>query len=195
MNIIGNVIVPDALFADKFSCDLSVCKGACCIEGDAGAPLEIFEISILEDLIDAITPYLTPEGRSVIEKNGVFDFDMEGNFVTPLINEKECAYLYFDSDGIAKCAIEKAWEAGNLKNMSDDDDFMKPVSCHLYPIRITEKPNGFFELHHHKWDICFCARKKGKETGVSVFEFLKAPLIRKFGKDWYENALQFSKKR
>lgn len=188
MNIIDNVIIPDNIFTDKFCCDLSVCKGACCVEGDAGAPLEVFEIAVLEDLIDEIMPYLPPKAKSVIEKNGVFDFDMDGHFVTPLVDEKECAYLYFDDNGVAKCAIEKAWETGALQNLSDDDNFSKPISCHLYPIRIIEKPNGFLELKYHKWDICFCARKKGKGIGVSVFEFLKTPLVRKFGSEWYERA-------
>lgn len=194
MHIVDNVIIPDNLFTEKFCCDLSDCKGACCIEGDAGAPLEVFEISILEDILEAVEPYLTKKGKAAVEKTGVFDFDMDGHFVTPLVDEKECAYLIFDDDGCAKCAIEKAWEEGALQEFSDDEEFSKPISCHLYPIRIIEKPNGFLELKYHKWDICFCARQKGKTAGVSVFEFLKTPLIRKFGSNWYESALALMRK-
>ena len=186
MPIFDNVIIPDNLFEEKFFCDLTLCKGACCIEGDAGAPLNEMEISIMEDIIDAVKPYMTDKGRAVIEKNGVFDFDIEGCFTTPLVDEKECAFLYTDAAGIARCAIEKCYETGALKGVSDDDSFNKPISCHLYPIRLVTKENGFIELKYHKWDVCYYARKKGKTLNITVFEFLKSPLIRRFGKEWYE---------
>ena len=188
--IFNNVIISDNLFEEKFCCDLTLCKGACCIEGDAGAPLSEMEIAVLEDVIDAVKPYMTEKGRRVVEKNGVFDFDIEGCFATPLVDEKDCAFLSMDADGIARCAIEKAYEAGALKGVSDDDEFNKPISCYLYPIRIVTKENGFIELKYHKWDVCYYARKKGKELKISVFEFLKNPLIRRFGKEWYEDVVE-----
>lgn len=193
MTIVDNIILPDNLFTDTFCCDIASCKGACCIEGDAGAPLEEYEIGVLEDLMDGIRPFLTQEGLSVIEEKGVFDFDMDGHFVTPLVNEQECAFLYIDADGVAKCAIEKAWEEGKLTGLSDDDSFSKPISCHLYPIRMVDKANGFYELRYHKWDICFCARKKGKEVRSTVFGFLEIPLIRRFGADWYRNVRELKR--
>ena len=189
MSIFDNIIIPDNLFEEKFCCDFTLCKGACCIEGDAGAPLGEMEIAVLEDVIDAVKPYMTEKGRGVVEKNGVFDFDIEGCFATPLVDEKDCAFLSMDANGIARCAIEKAYEAGALKGLSDDDEFNKPISCHLYPIRLVTKENGFIELIYHKWDVCYHARKKGKELKISVFEFLKYPLIRRFGKEWYERVL------
>jgi len=185
MHILDSVIIPDNLFEEKFCCDLPLCKGACCIEGNAGAPLSEMEISVLEDIMDAVKPYLTTKGKEVIEKNGVFDFDIEGCFATPLVDEKECAFC-IDEDGIACCAIEKAWNTGVLKGLSNDAQFNKPVSCHLYPIRFVTKENGFVELKYHKWDVCYYARKKGRELDITVFEFLKQPLVRKFGAEWYE---------
>ncbi|MCL2510662.1 MAG: DUF3109 family protein [Bacteroidales bacterium] len=187
--IFNDTIISDNLFEEKFCCDLTLCKGACCIEGDAGAPLSEMEIALLEDVIDAVKPYMTAKGKEVVEKNGVFDFDIEGCFATPLVDEKECAFLYVDDDGTARCAIEKAHATGSLKGLSDDDTFNKPISCHLYPIRLVTKANGFIELKYHKWDVCYYARKKGKEQKISVFEFLKDPLIRRFGKEWYETVL------
>jgi hypothetical protein len=185
MLIFDNVIIPDNLFEEKFFCDLTLCKGACCIEGDAGAPLSEMEISVLEDIIDVVKPFMTRKGVDVIEKNGVFDFDIEGCLATPLVNEKDCAFA-IDENGITRCAIEKVYETGALKGISDDDNFNKPISCHLYPIRLVTKENGFIELKYHKWDVCYHARKKGKQMQASVFQFLKQPLIRRFGEKWYE---------
>jgi hypothetical protein len=185
MLIFDNVIIPDNLFEEKFSCDLTFCKGVCCIEGDAGAPLSEMEIDVLENIIDVVKPFMTPKGVEIIEKNGVFDFDIEGCFATPLIDEKECAFC-IDDNGTTRCAIEKAYEAGALKGLSDDNEFNKPISCHLYPIRLVTKENGFIELKYHKWDVCYCARKNGKQQQISLFEFLKQPLVRRFGDEWFE---------
>jgi hypothetical protein len=192
MIIFDHVIIPDNLFESYFCCNIASCHGACCIEGDAGAPLDEREIAVLEDIIDAVKPYMTVKGKSVVEKNGVFDFDIEGYFVTPLINNKECAFLCIDASGNAQCAIEKTWNTGVLKGLSDDDNFLKPISCHLYPIRLIEKQNGFIELKYHKWKICNGAILQGKELKMSVFEFLKQPLIRKFGKEWFENVIEIN---
>lgn len=176
MIIVGNCIVSDDVAESRFCCDLQKCKGICCIEGDAGAPLEEEEIGIIEDVLDIVKPFMTDEGRQTIEGIGVFDYDMGGDFCTPLNYGVECAFLVMEDD-IAKCAIEKAWEQGLIS-------FRKPISCHLYPIRISEY-DGFTALNYHEWDICRDAKKKGKTEGVLMYKFLKEPLIRKFGEEWY----------
>ncbi|MDD3107543.1 MAG: DUF3109 family protein [Bacilli bacterium] len=192
MLVVEDKIVPEELFTDYFECDLLTCKGVCCIEGDAGAPLDEEEISVLEDIIDVVIPYMTKEGAAVVQQNGVFDYDETGGFVTPLIDNKNCAFLINDN-GISCCAIEKAWEDGKIQHISFDPDFNKPISCYLYPIRLFERPNGFIALHYHRWSICECARRLGKTKKTTIFEFLKNPLIRKFGKEWYDNALKLRK--
>lgn len=174
---IENTIISDDLKDVCFVCDLKKCKGACCVEGDAGAPLDVEEISIIEDDIDFIKPYMTAEGIAVIEKTGVFEYDTQGNIVTPLVNQCQCAFVYFE-DEIAKCAIEKAWEQKKIK-------FQKPVSCHLYPVRINNYKD-FDAVNYNKWDICEKALVNGKRLNVKVYEFLKEPLIRKYGLKWYK---------
>jgi hypothetical protein len=175
MLVIDNIVVSDDIFKQYFVCDLSYCKGICCIEGDAGAPLEEEEISILEDCLDEIKPFMTEKGIDVIIQGGVFDYDMDGILVTPLINDKECAFVYFEG-GIAYCAIEKAYMNGKI-------DFQKPISCHLYPIRIT-KHNCYERLNYHQWEVCNHARMNGKKLQISVFDYLRVPLIRKYGEAW-----------
>ncbi len=174
---IGNTIISEEVIKKQFSCDLKKCHGDCCVEGDAGAPLDVDEISQLEDFIDKILPFMTEEGRKVVEKNGVFDYDMNGELVTPLVNNKECAFVYFENK-IAFCAIEKAYIEKKIS-------FIKPISCHLYPIRITEYKD-FEAVNYHHWGICDFARVKGKNEKMAVYEFLKEPLIRKYGADWYK---------
>lgn len=177
MIVIDDTLVSEELGKIYFSCDLHNCHGDCCVEGDAGAPLEEEEISILEDALDDIKPYMTEEGKSVVEKNGVFDYDIDGEWVTPLVNDRECAFVYFEN-GISFCAIEKAWREGKIK-------FQKPVSCHLYPVRLKKlKFNTAVNYDH--WEICNPALLKGKKNNVKVYQFLKEPLIRKFGKKWYQ---------
>jgi hypothetical protein len=176
MLIIDNILISDDIFKQYFVCNLSCCKGLCCVEGDAGAPLEEEEISILEDYLDQIKPFMTKEGIEVVKQGGVFDYDIDGILVTPLVNDKDCAFICFDND-IAQCAIEKAFLERQI-------DFPKPISCHLYPIRITNH-NGFERLNYHQWKICHHARTNGKRLNVSVFEFLKSPLIRKYGEQWF----------
>lgn len=177
MLIVKNTILSDDIFRKCFVCDLTKCKGYCCVEGDAGAPLEEEEISILEDNIDVIKSFLPPESIECINKNGVFDYDEQGQLVTPLVNDRECVFVYFE-DGIAKCAIEKVFLQRKIK-------FQKPISCHLYPIRIASYLN-YDTLNYHKWPICVPACENGRALQVSIFEFLKEPLIRKYGKQWYE---------
>ncbi|NOX45874.1 MAG: DUF3109 family protein [Chlorobi bacterium] len=176
MIIIDDIMVSEEIRDKRFCCDLEKCAGACCVEGDAGAPLEEEEISLLEDMIDEIKPFMRKEGIEVIEKNGIFDFDMAGEYVTPLIKDKDCAFVIYQ-DGVAKCAIEKAWEEEKVS-------FQKPISCHLYPIRIT-KNKDFEAVNYHKWYICQSACTLGKKLQLPLYQFLKVPLIRKYGEDWY----------
>ncbi len=175
---VGEVLVSEDILAEEFVCNLTKCKGACCVEGNSGAPLTISELKKLEEVYPRVKKYLRAEGIAAIEKDGYFVTDMEGDYTTTCVDtDKECAYVIFENN-ITKCGIEKAYEAGEI-------DFQKPISCHLYPIRITEYPN-FEVLNYDKWTICSPACAHGQALGVKVFEFLKTPLIRKYGKDWYE---------
>lgn len=178
MLIVENTIVSDDFKKACFACDLTKCKGACCVEGDAGAPLEEEEISLLEDSLDYIIPYMRQEGIDEVKKNGVFDFDASGQYVTPLVKGKECAFVVFSDDGIAMCAIEKAWKEGK-------NNFRKPISCHLYPIRLS-KYKDFEAVNYHQWHICEPASKKGVEIKLPVHEFLKEAIIRKYGEEYYK---------
>ncbi len=164
-----------------FCCNPEKCKGGCCIEGDAGAPLTEEEISILEDEIDKIKPFMNEEGIKVIDHIGVFEFDQDGTFVTPLVNNRECAFVIFENE-IASCAIEKAWSAGVQK-------FRKPISCHLYPIRIT-KLKDFDAVNYHEWTICKSALDHGEKLKLPLIEFVKDALIRKYGKECYEDMVK-----
>ena len=161
----------------KFACDLKKCKGACCVFGDSGAPLEENEVELLEELFLKIKPFLREEGIAAIEKQGTSVVDSDGDKVTPLINNEECAYVVFEK-GIAKCAIEKAF-------FSNEIAFRKPISCHLYPIRVT-KYSEFEALNYHKWKICKPAIALGEKEDTPLYIYLKEPLTRKFGKEWYE---------
>lgn len=173
---IGKTIVSEEVINKQFSCDLSKCFGECCVQGDSGAPLEEEEIGIIEDLLDDITPYMTKAGIEVAKLKGVFDYDQDGDYVTTLVNEKECAFVYFENN-IALCAIEKAYLEGKIK-------YRKPISCHLYPIRIT-KYADFEAVNYHKWHICDIALSKGKREQIPLYKYLKEPLIRKYGEDWF----------
>ena len=180
MLVVGKCNISDDIRDVTFVCDVKKCQGACCVDGDAGAPLDMEEISYLEDYIDDIKPFMVEKGIEAIENLGVFDYDIEGDFVTPLINDRECAFVFFE-DGIAQCAIERAWE-------HKKQPFRKPISCHLYPIRITEH-ESFDALNYHKWPICKDALRNGKKLGVPMYKFLKEPLIRKYGRQWYDELL------
>lgn len=182
--VIDNTIISEEIADTFFCCNLESCRGACCIDGDAGAPLEESEISELEDFLERIKPYMTSEGIAVVEKNGVFDYDADGCYVTPLIDDKDCVFV-FDEDGIARCAIERAFEDGKI-------EFQKPISCHLYPVRVkTHKEID--AVNYHKWHICKSAGILGKEKSITLVRFLKDPLIRKYGKEWYANLQKLSK--
>jgi len=176
---IGETIVSQVAFEHAFCCDLSKCKGACCVEGDAGAPLLPSEVPILESIQDAIRPFLRPEGLAALEAQGVAVKDHDGEWVTPLVGGRECAYVTFDQ-GVAKCGIEQAAAAGAV-------DWPKPISCHLYPIRVT-KYQDFDALNVHHWKVCEPACSLGQELKLPVFRFLQGALVRAYGPAWMEEA-------
>ena len=176
---IGKTVVSKVIFDQAFCCDLSKCKGACCIEGDAGAPLMPNEVKILRDIQPKIRPYLRSEGISVLDSQGHFVIDEDEEYTTPLVDKKECAYVIFEA-GVAKCGIEKAYEAGAI-------NWPKPISCHLYPIRVT-KYLDFDALNVHHWKVCEPACSLGQELKLPVFRFLKNSLERAYGKDWVDEA-------
>lgn len=175
---IDDTIISFDVLEEKFVCDLATCKGECCVEGDAGAPLEEDEIKIIQDLLPLIWDDLTEASREVIQKQGVSYIDEEGEPVTSIVNGAECVFTYTDALGICKCAIEKAYREGKT-------DFYKPISCHLYPVRL-QKYEEFTAVNYHRWKVCNCARTLGAKLKVPVYRFLKEPLVRKFGEDWYE---------
>lgn len=174
---IENVLVSFDLLEKKFCCDLKTCKGVCCIEGDYGAPLEKTEIEEIRRNFGQIREYMTLAGIRSVEEQGFAVKDREGEWTTPLVSGRECAYA-IQSDGICLCAIEKAW-------VQKKSDFRKPESCHLYPLRITRYP-AFEAVNYHKWKICREAVVKGEKEGIPLYRFLKEPLIAKYGKEWYE---------
>ena len=181
MILLDDILISEDLRDVHFCCDLQACKGACCVEGDGGAPLEEMEISLLEDYIDVIKSYMVPKGISEVEKNGVFDYDAEGKFVTPLVNGNECCYVYTE-EGIVKCAIEKAF-------IDKAIPFPKPLSCHLYPIRIKELKKGE-GVNYHKWHICKKALENGMKLKLPLYRFLEDALIRKYGRNWYNRLVK-----
>lgn len=181
---IDNTIVSLDVFEECFVCDLAVCRGACCIEGDGGAPLTAGEINQLEDALEELLPFMTAAGSAAVRESGVFTVDRDGDCVTTLVPEGPdggaCAFACTEN-GIRYCAVEKAQRAGAIS-------FAKPVSCHLYPIRITAYKD-FDAVNVHRWDICACARRNGRALQIPVYRFLKEPLIRKYGAEWYEKLL------
>lgn len=175
---IGRAIVSFDVFEKHFLCDITKCKGICCVEGDSGAPLTQEEAQIIEEIYPTIEADLPRINRKEVEKQGYSVVDEDGDLVTPLVNNGECVYTYRDEKGVIKCAIEKAWIEKKI-------DFQKPISCHLFPIRITEYED-FDALNYQQLDICKSARICGFDKQVRIYQMLKAPLIRKYGKEWYE---------
>jgi hypothetical protein len=169
-------LISEDLLEKHFICDLAKCKGACCIEGEFGAPLDEEEIAILESELPNILPYLDPKGVKALKKHGVWEKDSEGDIVTTCLPTGECNFAIREN-GILGCGIEKAWKAGATT-------FQKPISCHLYPIRIS-KVGDYDALNYNRWDICKPACALGKKHQVPVFKFLKGALERKFGEKWY----------
>jgi hypothetical protein len=174
---IDDKILSTELFERKFVCDLNACKGACCVEGDSGAPMTMEEVDILEEIYDQVVPYMRPEGIAAVEKSGVFYMDFSNEPATTLVDGAECAFVYFDEQGITKCAIEKAYLEGKT-------NWKKPISCHLYPIRVS-KVGDLTALNYDEWKICQPACACGDALNVPVFRFLKEPIIRAYGEEFF----------
>ncbi len=174
---IGETVVSELLLEKKFVCNLNACKGACCIEGDAGAPLEENELEKLVDVFSVAKEYLSEKAIVALEED-LYTIDADGEYVTQLVNGKECAFVSFKEDGTTQCSIEQAYNDGKT-------DFKKPISCHLFPVRLTKYKN-FIAVNYAHWDLCDNACSLGEELGVQTYQFLKEPLIRKFGKDWFK---------
>ena len=175
---VGEILVSDDIREKEFVCNLEKCKGACCVEGDYGAPLEEEELQILAEIYPIVKPYLTKKGIQVIEKEGTHVIDPDGDLSTPVIDGRECAYALYDKNKILKCGIEQAFLDGKIS-------WKKPISCHLYPIRITRKKN-FEAVNYHAWHVCAPACSLGKSLAVPVYKFLKEALVRRYGLSWYE---------
>lgn len=175
---IGNAIVASDIIEENFLCDLSACKGECCVEGDSGAPLEETEVDILKEILPQVWDDLSPEAQTIIKEQGVAYKDRDGDMVTSIVNGKDCVFTYYDENKICKCVIEKAYKEERI-------DFYKPISCHLYPIRLQQYTE-FVAVNYHRWRVCKAAVALGNKEGLKIYQFLKEPLIRQFGKDWYD---------
>ncbi len=175
---IDDVIVSLDLFREKYCCDLSACKGTCCIEGDAGAPLEAEEVKALEEALPFIEERLSPAAREVIARQGVSYIDDEADCVTSIVNGKDCVFTCYDEKGCCYCAVELAYREGKIP-------FRKPISCYLYPVRIKQYPE-FRALSYHRWDVCKAAPILGQKENLPLYRFLRDPLITKFGEAWYQ---------
>ena len=184
---VGDVLLSSEILTEKFCCDLSICKGACCVEGDAGAPVTLDEIAEIEDCLDDVWSDLSASAQAVIDKQGVAYTDQEGDLVTSIVRGKDCVFTFYDElEGIhdcCLCALEKAYRNGNTR-------FCKPVSCALYPIRAKKVGNDLIGLNYNRWDVCKAAIEKGEALNLPLYQFLKDPLIRRFGENWYRDLLE-----
>ena len=208
---VGDVLISSDILTEKFCCDLSACKGQCCVEGDAGAPVTLDEIAEIEDCLDTVWGDLSASAQAVIDKQGVAYTDQEGDLVTSIVRGKDCVFTYYDSlqftvdglqmnteapekstvnckpstvniDDCCLCALEKAFRAGKTH-------FCKPVSCALYPIREKRLGNDLIGLNYNRWEVCKMAVAKGQQEEILLYQFLREPLIRRFGEEWYDELL------
>ena len=178
---IQDTIVSFDLFEEYFCCNFSHCKGICCVEGDAGAPVLLEEVEKLEEALEVIASEMTPEARAVVDEQGVVYNDRDGDLVTSIVNGKDCVFASRLENGGCICLIEKAYREGRTS-------WRKPISCYLYPVRLR-KVGDFTAVNFHKWDVCNSAFIKGRRKGIRAYEFLKEPLIERFGKEWYDELL------
>lgn len=175
---VNDTLISENLLDEFFVCDLLSCKGICCVEGDAGAPLEKDELKTIKDILPEIQEFLPENSKKIIREKGFYYIDQDGDCVTSLVNEKECVFAFFEEDGTCKCSLEKAYYQGKT-------DFCKPISCHLYPVRL-QKINDYTAVNLHHWKVCECAFVLGKKLKIPAYRFLKVPLIRRFGEKWYK---------
>ena len=192
---VGDVLLSSEILTEKFCCDLSVCKGACCVEGDAGAPVTLDEIAEIEDCLDEVWHDLSASAQSVIDKQGVAYTDQDGDLVTSIVRGKDCVFTYYGDvecsmvngqcsiiKDCCLCALEKAYREGKTR-------FCKPVSCALYPIREKQLGGGLVGLNYNRWNVCKMAVAKGVLENTRLYQFLREPLIRRFGEAWYQELL------
>ena len=175
---IGEVLVSADIITERFCCDIETCKGICCVEGDAGAPVTPEEIACIEDALDIVWNDMSAGAQAVVDKQGVAYTDRDGDLATSIVGGKDCAFTCYEK-GCCLCALERAYRNGRTT-------FCKPISCALYPIREKKLSGGGTALNYNRWEICRDAVKKGREEDLPVYKFLKEPLIRRFGKEWYE---------
>lgn len=182
---VGDVLLSSDIITEKFCCDLDECKGACCVEGDAGAPVTLGEIGGIEASLDAVWPQMSAAAQAVVDRQGVAYNDPEGDLVTSIVDGRDCVFTCHEG-GLCLCLLEKAYRAGR-------SEFCKPMSCALYPIREKRLSNGLIALNYHRWSVCAAARRKGEALGLYVYEFLKEPLVRRFGQEWYDELAAVAK--
>ena len=182
---VGDVLLSPDIITEYFCCDYEKCKGACCIEGDAGAPVTLEEISEIENSLDEVWDELSASAQTVIDKQGVAYSDRDGDLVTSIVGGRDCVFTCYEN-GSCLCALEKAFIQGKTT-------FCKPISCSLYPIREKQFSNGMIGLNYHRWEVCKDAVIKGKNNNIRVYEFLKEPLTRRFGSQWYEELQEMAK--
>ena len=181
---VGGVLISSDLLTECFCCDYEQCKGVCCVEGDAGAPVTLDEVAAIENVLDEVWPELSASAQSVIDRQGVAYADKDGDLVTSIVRGKDCVFTCYDNDNCL-CALEKVAKQKAAAN----SQFVKPISCALYPIREKRFADGLVGLNYHRWDVCRDAREKGRQLGMPVYQFLKEPLIRRFGEAWYQELL------
>lgn len=179
---IQQTIISDDIFKEHFICDLCKCKGQCCVDGESGAPLEQHEFEDINEILPEIWDDLSPAAQDLINEHGIAYTDYDGELVTSIIKGRECVFTYFDENGVCKCAIDNAYSEGRI-------NVQKPISCHLYPIRLKEYVE-FTAVNYHKWSVCEPAVDLGRQKGLPLFRFLKEPLIRKFGENWYNEVCE-----
>lgn len=175
---VGNVLVSPDILTEKFCCDLEKCKGVCCIEGDAGAPLTLDETMEIENALDVVWGDMSASAQAVVDRQGVAYTDRDGDLVTSIVGGKDCVFTCYEG-GCCLCALERAHRSGKI-------GFVKPVSCALYPIRVKNFGNGTVGINYHRWEVCKDAVRKGRELDLPVYRFLEEPLVRRFGREWYE---------
>ena len=176
---IDNVLVSSDIITEKFCCDLSKCRGICCVEGDAGAPVTLDEIAGIEDTLDTVWGDMSAQAQAVVDQQGVAYTDRDGDLVTSIVGGKDCVFTCYDDNGCCLCALERAYRQNRSK-------FGKPISCALYPIREKRFESGMVALNYNRWDVCSDAVVKGRELNLPVYRFLEAPLVRRFGQEWYD---------
>ena len=183
---IGGVLISSEIITEFFCCDYEKCKGICCVEGDAGAPVTLDEIASMEDVLDEVWPQLSASAQSVIDHQGVAYADQDGDMVTSIVRGKECVFARCMEEGCWLCMLEKVFREKQKAKSQLSTAFIKPISCALYPIREKTFSNGLTGLNYNRWGICHDAVEKGKALHMPVYQFLKEPLIRRFGKEWYD---------